>query len=135
MPFQIRPFVDTDYPAIIAIHNTSFPEYRHTEAEQRFWDTSRGPERKFARWVVEVEGQVVGWADYDQPPWMFHPHKFLFDITIHPEHQGHGLGKALYSHLQEQFDSLEAQIIRTRARADRQVSVDFLLHRQFYEEM
>ena len=43
MSMTLRPFTPDDYPAVVAVHNAAFPEYRTTESDLRHEDATRDP--------------------------------------------------------------------------------------------
>jgi GNAT superfamily N-acetyltransferase len=135
MNAHIRPFTDSDYDASVTVVNAVFPEYPDTVEEWRHWDAHRDPKCKFARWVAEADGQVVGYANYDQNSGMYHPRKFSVFGAVHPEYQGQGVGAALYNHLMAELAPLEPLSVRAHVREDMTRSTRFLKERGFREDM
>jgi ribosomal protein S18 acetylase RimI-like enzyme len=135
MPPTIRPFTPDDYEALVAVNNAAFPEYPGTVEEWRFWDENRDPKCEFARWVVEQDGAVVGFAQYMQPIWMYHPRKFMIEGAIHPEYQGQGLGTALYDQVLAGMARFDPLVVRLQVREDRGPAMRFLAGRGYNEEM
>lgn len=135
MNVSIRPFSPVDYPAIVAIRRAVLPESLATVEDLLHLDAHRDPKCKFARWVVEAEGQVVGYGSHDQDSGMYHPHKFSLFAAIHPEYQGQGAGAALYEHILAELAQFEPVAVRTNAREDRVRAVRFLTDRGFREVM
>src|SRR5947208_922858 len=115
--------------------NACFPEYAETPEEVRFNDAHRDPKCKHGRWVAVRDGEVVGVADHGQSSGMYHPQKFWIGVTVHPEHQGQGLGRMLYGHLMEALAPDEPLSLRCGVRADMERSVRFLADRGFTELM
>jgi GNAT superfamily N-acetyltransferase len=133
----IRPFVESDYPAVVALRNAAWEDYPIAEAEWRHWDATRDPKTKFARFVaVDGEsGQMVGVASYFQWAELYHPRKFHFDVDVLPEWQGRGLATRLYDHLLQALEPFDPLLLRCVTRVDRERSVAFLHRRGFAEEM
>ena len=107
MSVEIRPFTAEDYEAIVEIGNRLFPEYPSTVEETRHEDEHRDPKCKFARFVAELDDRVVGFARYAQSSVMYHPQKFEINVQVAPEHQGRGIGKALYEHLLKELEPFD----------------------------
>jgi len=135
MNVRIRPFTESDYPAIVEIGNRVFPEYLDTVEEVRYWDTMREAKCRFQRYVAERKGRIIAVADYSQHPWTYHPQKFDIHINVVPEHQKQGIGSALYEHLMVELQPFDPITVRSRARQDYEQSVRFLAQRGFVEVM
>jgi GNAT superfamily N-acetyltransferase len=135
MGLRIRPFESKDYEAVVEIGNRLFPEYPDTVDEVRYQDEHRDPKCKFQRFVAELGGRVVGHARYDQSSAMYHPQKFEIGVFVDPEHQGRGIGKALYEHLLEALAPFDPIKLFSFAREDYERSVRFLCDRGFTEAM
>jgi GNAT superfamily N-acetyltransferase len=136
MSIEIRPFRTDDYPAIVEVGNAAYPDYPGTVEEMRYYDEHREPTHKFARFVAERAGRIVGAASYMHTPWMFHPRKFFFDLSVRPEEQGQGVGSALYNYLIGELEKLDALVVRIGSvREDMTRGVRFLQDRGFHEEM
>ncbi len=131
----IRPFMPKDYAAVVEIGQRVYPEYPDTVEELRFIDTHRDPRCRFQRYVVEKDGRLVAYGQYDQFPTMYHPQKFDVSIHVDPDHQNQGIGSALYEHLMSELAPFDPRAIRARAREDHKHSVRFLIKRGFVELM
>jgi GNAT superfamily N-acetyltransferase len=66
---------------------------------------------------------------------MYHPQKFEINVQVAPEHQGKGIGKALYEHLLEELKPFDPIKLFATAREDYRRSVRFLRDRGFREVM
>jgi GNAT superfamily N-acetyltransferase len=129
----IRPFTPDDYEAVVAIGNAVFPEYPGTVEEARFHDANRDPKCKNFRWVAEVDGQVVGSANLNQSPMMYHPRKFWMDVEVHPEHQRQGVGATLYEMIAAELAQHDPLAVWAGCREDMVASQRFLERRGFKE--
>jgi GNAT superfamily N-acetyltransferase len=127
----IRPFTysNEDYAAIVAVGNTAYPDHPGTVTEERFFDEHRDPKCKFGRWIAEVAGEVVGVGAFGQHTDMYHPRKFWIQATVRPEHQGQGIGKAMYQHLLAALEPFEPVSLRVGG-----VREDMLRGRRFLED-
>jgi mycothiol synthase len=99
---EFRPYQPTDADAVAEIYNSAAPGHRAVSTEQvRFWEETRDPKCRNARWVKEADGQPVAYGEYSQWTLMFHPRRFILEITVLPAWQRQGIGAALYRHLED----------------------------------
>ena len=133
----IRPdtLSDEDYSARVAIDNACYPDYVDTVEELRFSDANRDPKIKWARFIAVVDGKPVAVGSYGQSMDMYHPQKFGIGVSVLPEYQGQGIGKALYEHVLTALDPHEPILLRAHAREDKARAVRFLTDRAFTEAM
>lgn len=136
MSIQIREFTTNDYPAIADIGNAIYPDYRFSADELRYDDEHFDRTKYlFKRYVAEVKRQIVGYAEYNHMPQMFHPQKFWFWVGVHPDHQRQGIGRQLYEKVLNDLKNLKAIRMMTSAREDYPRSVKFLQQHSFTETM
>jgi GNAT superfamily N-acetyltransferase len=134
---RIRDFdrSDADYATIVAIDNACFPEYPGTVDELRHGDTSRAAHIKHRRLIAESGGEPVGFGSYGQFEGMYHPRKFSLGLFVRPDHQGRGVGRALYEALLEALGPFEPLSLRANVREDQGRTLRFLTDRGFAEDM
>ena len=135
MTIQVRPFEHDDYEAVADVWTRAMPEYPETADETRHRDERRDPQCRFRRFVAERVGAIIGYAQYDQSPAMYHPRKFSVAVYVDPDHQRQGIGTALYDYLAMDLVQYDPITFRTFARADYGASLDFLRKRGFEEIM
>jgi GNAT superfamily N-acetyltransferase len=135
MQLQIRPFTPDDYPAFVAVSNAVYAEYPFTAEEQRFNDEHRDPKCKFARWVAERDGRVVGVGEYGQRAGMYHPRRFFISLSVDPAYQGQRIGAALYDRVLDALAPFEPLSLRADTREDWARAVRFIHDRDFREDM
>lgn len=139
MDVLIRPFTAADYPALAALSNAAYSDAQGqpllpiSETKLRAADEQRGPQCRFGRWVAELEGQIVAFAEHDQTAYRYHPRKFWLDLSVHPEYQGRGIGRRLYDYLLAALQSYDPWIVRNTVREDQQRSIAFLRQRGWVE--
>ncbi len=80
---QIRPFSETDYPALTRAYAEVYPAAPRSEAELRYADGRYTPPYQHARWVAvdEHSDKLVGWAEFSQPASSYQPHKFQLEVA------------------------------------------------------
>jgi len=133
----IRPFEgsDSEYQAVVAVGNAVWPEYLETVQEWKHRDETRDPQYRFQRYVVELDGSIIGVGIYCEPAWSFKPGQFYVDGYVHPDHQERGVGTALYNHLMKALASYDPAVIIASTREDRIQGVRFLARRGFKQIM
>jgi GNAT superfamily N-acetyltransferase/chorismate mutase len=90
----LRPAVPDDLPVLAEIHlasrrgaGSACPPSVHTDDEVRRW-VAGWDLATYEVWLATVGDEVAGYARFT-PTW-------LDDLYVHPDHQGHGVGTALF---------------------------------------
>jgi RimJ/RimL family protein N-acetyltransferase len=135
MNSHVRPFTPGDYAAAVEVSNRVWPEYSNTVADWQHEDEHRDPKCRAAKWVAEVNGTLVGVAGYEQYVGQYHPRKFGVFASILPEHQGHGLGTALYQAVLAGLAPFDPLRLTADTREDQARAVAFLRRHGFVEKM
>jgi GNAT superfamily N-acetyltransferase len=131
----IRPFEVEDYDAIARLHSVNFPEFSMGADEWRFEDEHRPAHCRLARWVAEWDGQVVGFAHYDQHAGHYHPGKFQLHVAVDPALFLRGIGRRLYELVVRELRGLDPLSIDAWSREDMACRVGFFERRGFVEDM
>jgi mycothiol synthase len=93
----LRPFVEADYPAYVAIANEAYPEYGWTLDEARHVDADWRPDGFFHRRVMaEEHGVTVGYSDVSHSRGQFVPDNYSLEVIVRPSARRRGIGLALY---------------------------------------
>ena len=122
MSIHLRPFVRSDAPDVIRIQHAAVPLHPWSLGEfERDLDRLE-PHLQYHISMAEVDGQAVGLVMYYRHAGAYHEHKFYLDLLVSPEHQGRGVGRALFAKLLEELQpldpiSLSTQVRETDARA------------------
>ncbi len=132
---NIRPFTSNDFEAYVVLRNAVFPEYPFTVADMQHMEANHDPKCRRARFLAEQDGRVVGAGYYGNMPWMFHPQKFHVQVTVHPEHERRGIGRALADHLMAELATLNPLLLRNEVREDMTRGVQFAQRNGFKQEM
>ena len=133
---NIRTFTPADYQAIIDIHNglhIVWPERPRTPQAWAEVDQHRNSKSKHQRWVAVENGQVIGFASYDQDPWSYPPQSFYVNVEVSPMYQRRGIGTALYDQVMEGMQTFDPPALRADAFTNLLQGFSFLQKRGFYE--
>ena len=130
----IRPIRPEDYETIARIWNKVYPSDSYTAEEFARLDDMYEPPQLFARFVAELEGEVVGATNYAQFAGMYHPQKFMTNVSVHPNFEQRGIGTALYTFLLEQLAPFDPISLRAVVREDVPHAIAFAEQRGFQED-
>ncbi|MBB6097480.1 GNAT superfamily N-acetyltransferase [Deinobacterium chartae] len=131
----IREFTPSDYEVFAAVTNAVYPDYPESADEMRRDDARRQPHILHGRFLAELDGRVVGTADYDQHAGQYQPQVFALNVAVLPEYRNRGVGSALYDRLMRALAPFDPLKIKGNAREDWTHSVRFLEARGFEEAM
>jgi len=131
---QIRLFEDRDYPATVAVGNAVYVDYPWSVDAARHEDSRfDGIRLHLRRYIGEVDGRTVADGEFHHVSNMYHPQKFWVAISVHPEHQGRGIGRALYDHLMRELIPYRPLVLWAGVRETFPSSIAFAEHRGFRE--
>lgn len=132
-PFQIRPFLPADLPAIVRLHQDSRPLHPWSlEEVQRDLDVLE-PHLQHHFLVAASGGRVVGMADYQRPAGSYHSRRFLLQLCVAVDHQGQGVGRALYGAAIKDLEPLDPLSVMTLVRETDGRALRFATDRGFAE--
>lgn len=131
---HIRHFTEEDYETVVGIYNVVYPEYPESVKDWRFWDDNREERLCYQRYVVEKDGQIIGYASRGRNSWMFDSQKFSVQFSLHPDYRGQGIGTQVYEHVLADLAQYNPVLLRADTREDMPYSLKFLHKHGFVEE-
>lgn len=137
-PVNIQEFDPSQYWKLVEVYDSIFPERARTVDEWRFFDNSLDRSKyhlKRYTCIEKASGEILGFGEVGHAPWMFHPRKYWTEIWVHPKHQGHGIGSAIYTKLLDDLKGLSAIAAWAATREDLTRPILFLENRGFKERM
>ncbi len=136
LSLRFREFHPGDYERFVAIYNANYPDYTVSVAERRARDEGFNRAKyllkRFAC-IDREQDQTIGFGEIANLPDMFHPRKFMANILVDPEHQGRGVGRAIYDRLSQELDDRDAILVWTMCKEDLPVRTEFFRRRGFSE--
>ncbi len=130
---EIRKFEGSDYPEIVRLSNTVFPEMKRTEESFRNYDKNKAEKCEHQRYIAEINDEVIGCGHYTQLEWNYAPGKFFIYGCIDPDLQGEGYGSEFYRYLMDELEEKEPKKLGVHTREDKERSIRFLEDRGFKE--
>ncbi len=123
---RIRPATETDFEAILTVQQAAFGEYA-TMYEVSAWttetlDSLRQDAKDKRIFVAEAEGLVVGSVRF----WTVAGVCVIRLLSVRPEHQKHGVGKALMREIERATTDAHKFYACTMLRTAR--NIQFFLH-------
>lgn len=132
MNFLIRPAVAQDYPAIVAIGRSATKDYVQSVADLHVAEQKFVAERGYEHFVATTaDGQLISTAYYIRAEPGAQPRHFAIWLYVPVQHQGAGIGKALYARLLTALAPFQPIRLATGVRSDLPRAMRFLLDRGF----
>lgn len=133
----IRPFqlTDEDYKRAVAIFNAVWVGQEETVEEWKERDEKRSKVLKWGRFFAEVDGQLAGYASYEQHQRMNHPGKLWVSVNVLPAIRRRGVGTALWQHLCREIEQFDPLRLFTGTRENFPEGVRFIEKRGFVESL
>ena len=131
-----REFRSSSYERLVEIFNANYPDYRISVAERRSRDESVDRTKYLLKRFecVDLErDRIVGFGELINVPDMYHPRKFMAGILVDPEQQCRGVGRAIYTRVEEELSSRNAMLAWTMAKEDLPRRIEFFQRRGFSE--
>jgi mycothiol synthase len=138
LKLKIRNTTPTDFPVIAEVLNAVWPEQPVSVQGLQHDDDSQNASPlplKRGSLLAELEGQAVGYAEYDQYAGMYHPQKFWVTLCVLPAFEGQGVGRELAERLLHDLAPHDPISLLSGTREDRPRGLDFLARQGFEEVM
>ena len=94
--FNLRPFTEDDFEGFLALKNLLYPEHLQSLESFRHHENTRPAKIQHKHWVWENDNVILCSALYTQWVEVYHPQKFVIQISVHPDYQGQGCGSFCY---------------------------------------
>jgi GNAT superfamily N-acetyltransferase len=125
---------DAQYAAFAAANARVYTDYPWSVDEMRHEDAGWDHAKFFKeRWLLEADGEVVGWAAVNHARHAFVADTYWVDIGVVPEARRRGHGTALYETALAAVRARGATRLRSATKESMADGVEFLLHRGFTE--
>jgi GNAT superfamily N-acetyltransferase len=130
---MIRLFTERDTARAVEIWNLLNPDWPRSVPEALDDYQKHDYTYLFQRFVAEVNGQIIGVAEYDQSAGSYHPQRFLLELFVHPDFHGQGIGKALYEKVLAESKQYNPISYRIQVRESSERALRFFAERGFVE--
>ena len=129
--FKLRLFTKNDSVGFLALKNPFYPD--HTTSLESFlhYENTRSEKIQHKHWVWGKDDAILCSALYTQWEEIYHPHKFVIKIYVHPDHQRRGYGAFAYDFIIEKLEPLDPIKISAHIHEPHAHSVSFLENRGF----
>lgn len=135
--YTIRPFdyTHTDYETILSIRNHARPDSPRTITEWQYEDSVQREEFPHHRDLIftDYAQTPIAFADYGQSHSSYHPQKYYWRITVHPDHVHHAIYAQHLAHILTMLANKDLIAITTDALDNQAVLRDFLASENFVE--
>lgn len=129
----VRRATAEDLKSYCDLWNALWPNWA-LEAEQLARDDRTLPEpMRSRRWLAEIEGQPVGFAEAHRPVGSFHLCKWEIEVGVAPPYRGQGIGSALFAEADASIRDQEVVHVSAHVRETDAGSVRFATSRGFRE--
>jgi GNAT superfamily N-acetyltransferase len=129
----IRNFLSADYPRLIGVHNTIFPDRQATVESWIAQDRQRDPKCKHQRYVALIADRCIGFGEFTQHIFNYHPRKFTVSVLVLSPFRNRGIGSALYEQLNAGLRPFQPKVLRADIYGDQSPGISFLVKRGFKE--
>ena len=126
--YIVRPFEGTDeqYQTINDIFNACFPDYAHPVTKMKHDDDTRSKKFPFKRELIEQDGKVIAYGQYQQDEWGYHPQKFGWRLCQHPDYDVRPIMEMYQARVMDLLKDNDLIGLTTSARDDQPDRLDFL---------
>ena len=132
--YTLRPFetTETDYQTMETIWNTGHPDDLYSAELFEHEDKTRNPANYHKRYLISVDGSIVGYGTILQTESGKKAQKIRFMIAVLPDHNDHqGIRGYFYDFALDHLKDEEMVAIASHVREDHEEDVTFLKSRGF----
>ena len=94
---KLRQLAENDYEGFLKLKNLIYPDHPISLKSFRHHENTRPAKIQHNHWVWEYDNVILCSALYTQWVEVYHPHKFVLQISVHPDYQGQGYGVFSYN--------------------------------------
>ncbi len=131
--YTIRPTTGDEYQALADLINLTGPNFPATAEGMQEGDARRPGYCKAARWVAEQDGTFIGIGQFVQFPDSYDPRTVYASVRVHPDKQGRGIGRALYTNVEQCALTLGMTLIRAQLGEEHRRGVAFAEKAGYHE--
>jgi GNAT superfamily N-acetyltransferase len=136
LSLEMREFDPNDYPRLLEIYNTNYPDYARSVVEWRSRDDTVDRSKYYwQRYCFLERNAIVGFGEVSHVTDMFHPYKFWITIFVDPPSQGRGVGSSIYERLSGELGKLNAVAAWAGSKEDLPRLTEFYQKRGFAEKL
>ena len=103
---KLRQLVENDYVSLLKLKNLIYPDHPISLKSFRHHENTRPEKIQHKHWVWENDNVILCSALYTQWVEVYHPQKFVIQISVHPDYQGQGCGSFCYDFIIKKLQSL-----------------------------
>ena len=129
--FKLRKFTEIDSVGLIALQNLIYPDHPLSFDSFHHQEKTRATKIQHKHWVWEKDNTFICSALYTQWEEVYHPHKFVIKIYVHPDHRGRCYGALCYNFIIRELDRLDPIKISAHVYESHTHGVRFLENRGF----
>jgi GNAT superfamily N-acetyltransferase len=130
MRFRPFDFSEADYRAYVEVFNQAHLEALRSVGEVQHLDKTRARDEALGRFMVELEGQVVGVVEYESP--RNAPKAHAYEVRYGVQAGLEAMIPAIWAYLMEQVSRLQPKELQAQARENR-AEYGFYLSQGFVE--
>lgn len=136
--YTIRDFdySDNDYRALVTVRNSARPDSPRSEEEWRYSDSTMNLEFPYHRdLMLADDGEIVAFGVYGQDKTSFHPQKYYWHITAHPNHNKTAVYATYFEHILKTLADKNLIALITQSLSNQTLLLDYLQSQGFKEIM